>query len=123
MHYTFQASGSLWQDALVMQDLQTKSLWSQISGECIQGPMEGKKLTILPASHTNFSQFSKDYPSGLLLKKPEKGEQSSHYEKYFADSKDMQCAKEFLKKEIQRTIHDAILRFYKDIFIIIYEYL
>lgn len=86
MHYTFQASGSLWRDALVMQDLETKSLWSQISGECIWGQSEGKILTIFKASHTTFSEFKKNYPDGLLLVKPEKGEAGSVYNDYFADS-------------------------------------
>ena len=89
MHYTFQASGSLWQDALVIQDLETKSLWSQISGECIQGPSEGKNLTIFKASHTTFANFKKQYPDGLLLVKPEKGDAGSVYQDYFADSAKM----------------------------------
>lgn len=86
MHYTFQASGSLWQDALVIQDLQTKSLWSQISGECIQGPREGEKLAIFPAFYTTFAEFAKSYPDGLLLSKPNKGEAGSVYQDYFSDS-------------------------------------
>lgn len=69
-----------------MQDLETKSLWSQISGECIYGPSEGKTLTIFDASHTTFGEFKKNYPDGLLLAKSEKGEAGSIYDDYFADS-------------------------------------
>lgn len=84
--HTFQPSGSLWQDALVMQDLETESLWSQPSGECIQGSMEGKTLTLFPAIHTTYAEFKKSYPNGQLLKKEEKGEAGSHYDEYFSDS-------------------------------------
>ena len=66
-----------------MQDIETKSLWAQISGECIQGPMEGKRLTQLPAVHTTFAEFKAQYPDGLVLVKAEKGEQVSPYDSYF----------------------------------------
>ena len=69
-----------------MHDLETESLWSQISGECIQGKMEGAKLTLFNSSHTTYAEFSKMYPKGVLLKKEEKGQAESHYGSYFADS-------------------------------------
>lgn len=67
-----------------MQDLQTKSLWSQVSGVCIQGEMIGKTLVQIPAIHTTYAEFAKDHPDGLLLEKEEKGEMGSHYDGYFA---------------------------------------
>ena len=72
-----------------MQDMQTQSLWSQISGECIQGKLEGTRLTLFPASQTTFAEFKRIYPNGVLLKKPEKGPEGSQYESYFADSTKM----------------------------------
>ncbi|MFH1687404.1 MAG: DUF3179 domain-containing (seleno)protein [bacterium] len=81
---TFQASGSLWQDALVMQDLQTGSLWSQVSGECISGPMIGTRLELHPSMQTTFAQFAKLYPDGLLLTKLQKGEPGSDFSDRFA---------------------------------------
>jgi hypothetical protein len=75
----------LWQDALVMQDLETKSLWSQISGICIQGKMEGTKLQQVPFSHTTFGAFKKQYPNGKLLKKPADSQKGSPYDSYYAD--------------------------------------
>ena len=84
-HYTFEASGSLWQDALVLRDRQTGSLWSQISGECISGPMEGTTLVQYPAHYSNFAQFKKEYPNGRLLKKEAKGQDGSYYDEYFAN--------------------------------------
>jgi hypothetical protein len=85
MRLTFQASGSLWQDALVMQDLETQSLWSQISGECIAGPLKGQTLTLYNSFHTTYGEFKKSYPEGIVLKKPERGEAGSYYDKYFSD--------------------------------------
>ena len=68
-----------------MQDLETKSLWSQISGICIQGKMEGTKLKTVPFSHTTFAAFKKQYPNGKLLKKPADSQAGSTYDSYFAD--------------------------------------
>ncbi len=68
-----------------MQDLQTKSLWSQVTGECISGSMEGTNLSLVSAAHTTFSEFEKNYPDGVMLKKEEKGSAESSYNKYFDD--------------------------------------
>ncbi len=68
-----------------MQDLQTESLWSHVTGECLMGPMEGARLAQFPAMHTTYQQFTKIFPEGVLLKKPEKGEEGSPYDSYFED--------------------------------------
>jgi len=68
-----------------MQDIETKSLWSQVSGECISGELLGKLLTLFPASHMTYAEFGKLYPNGVLLRKDEKGLQGSPYDDYFAD--------------------------------------
>jgi hypothetical protein len=88
---TFEASGKLWQDALVMEDDQTGSLWSQISGECIMGKMLGKKLELYPAQYSTFGG-QKDRPAIQFLIKPEKGPGQSHYQKYFEDRSRMGIA-------------------------------
>jgi len=82
--HTFQASGSLWQDALVMQDVETESLWSQISGIAIQGPLESSQLTLYPSSQTTFAEFKKLYPYGRLLKKNSPEGKGSRYADYYA---------------------------------------
>ncbi|MCH9031317.1 MAG: DUF3179 domain-containing protein [candidate division Zixibacteria bacterium] len=83
--HTFQASGSLWQDALVMQDLESKSLWSQVSGKCIMGDKLGQELELFPSMMTTYAEFKQLFPDGVLLAKPEKGEQGAPYEKYFSN--------------------------------------
>ena len=47
--FTFGVSGKLYKAALVMYDRQTESLWSQLKGEAIAGPMTGAKLAVLPS--------------------------------------------------------------------------
>jgi hypothetical protein len=69
-----------------MQDVETESLWSQVSGKCIMGSLVGVELELFNSSHTTFSEFVKQYPQGKVLKKPEKGNAGSYYERYFADS-------------------------------------
>ena len=70
-----------------MQDVETETLWSQVTGIAIMGPMEGTTLTLFPSSMTTFSEYSKLYPGGVLLAKPDKGGAGSPYNDYFADPK------------------------------------
>ncbi len=69
-----------------MQDFQTESLWSQVSGKAISGEKEGMLLKLYPSQQMTYAQFKKSYPTGRLLRKPSKGGGVSHYERYFADS-------------------------------------
>ncbi len=70
-----------------MQDLETESMWAQITGEAIQGDLIGKSLTIFNNfHHSTFAEFKKQYPNGRLLKKEILGDASSHYTKYMDDS-------------------------------------
>lgn len=69
-----------------MQDLQTESLWSQVSGKAIMGPRKGRELTLYPSSMTTYGEFKKLYPNGKLLSKPERFGKGSRYEEYFSDS-------------------------------------
>ena len=68
-----------------MIDMETSTLWSQVDGKAIQGPLIGSELTLFPSQHINFSQFKKSYPNGQLLKKPEKSTHGSRYDSYFSD--------------------------------------
>ncbi len=68
-----------------MRDRQTGSLWSQVSGICISGPLEGTALVQYPAFQTTFKEYKKQYPSGLVLKKANKGRRGSNYDAYFED--------------------------------------
>ena len=68
-----------------MQDIETGSLWSQISGESIGGRLEGSSLELFPSSMTTYEQFKQTYPDGLVLKKLLRGLPNSSYHEYFND--------------------------------------
>jgi Protein of unknown function (DUF3179) len=51
----------------VMQDEQTGSWWQQVSGEAIQGPLKGKKLTLIEADQLMFATWRSESPTGRVL--------------------------------------------------------
>ena len=67
--YTFGVSGKLIMNALAMYDRQTESLWGQILGEAITGPLKGTKLEFVPALHTSWADWKAEHPDTLALVK------------------------------------------------------
>lgn len=67
---TFVVSGRLWRNALVMRDRETGSLWSQVNGAAIAGPLQGAELTPLSASVAPWSEWARLHPRTLVLRKP-----------------------------------------------------
>ena len=66
--YTFGVSGKLWRDALLMYDHQTRSLWSHITGEAIQGPLKGKQLKpLISMPQIEWKTWQKNYPQTKVL--------------------------------------------------------
>jgi hypothetical protein len=65
---------------MLMYDHQTDSLWSQVSGEALSGPMAGAKLDSLPAVHTTWQAWSGEYPHTLVVSK-----EASPYGHYIED--------------------------------------
>ena len=69
--YTFGVSGKLWRDALLMYDHQTRSLWSHITGEAVQGPLKGKRLTPLASMpQIAWKTWQTNYPNTSVLSVP-----------------------------------------------------
>lgn len=81
---TFIVSGKLWRNSLIMQDKETGSLWSHITGECLDGELKGSQLKMIPVVQTTWAEWSADHPQTRVLKKSEEIK-SSGYENYFAD--------------------------------------
>ncbi len=75
---TFGVSGKLIMNALVMYDRQTDSLWSQITGEAVSGPMKGTKLEFVPALHTTWTDWKAEHPDTLALVKGYSGAYDSY---------------------------------------------
>lgn len=67
-HLRFGVSGLLRNSDLVMWDLQTTSLWQQITGEPIVGSFAGgPALPYLPSGIVAFSEFATAHPQGCVL--------------------------------------------------------
>ena len=81
---TFIVSGKLWRNSMIMQDRETGSLWSHITGECLEGELEGTVLEMLPVVQTTWKEWVTAHPETKVLKKSEEVK-SSRYESYFTD--------------------------------------
>ena len=66
---TFGVSGMLYKDALIMFDRETASMWSQVDGRSILGPLAGRQLRALPAIHATWKQWKRLYPESQVLRK------------------------------------------------------
>lgn len=60
-------SGLLYNSDVLLYDRQTESLWSQILSKSINGPMRGRKLTMVPSSHTSWASWLKKQPNTKVL--------------------------------------------------------
>ena len=86
--YTFGVSGKLWRDALLMYDHQTRSLWSHITGEAIQGPLKGKQLKpLVSMPQIAWKTWQANYPNTSALSVPFRGRMleslsSDSYQRY-----------------------------------------
>ncbi len=67
LRFTFGVSGLLYNSDVLLYDRQTQSLWSQILGKSISGPLKGIKLNLLPSSHTTWRQWRQQYPDSQVL--------------------------------------------------------
>lgn len=84
MTYTFQVSGRLWRNSLIMEDRETGTSWSQVTGRAIDGKHRGAQLEKLEAIETTWGQWREVHPDSRLLKKSEEV-LSSPYQSYFDD--------------------------------------
>lgn len=77
-------SGKLYKDALVMFDRETGTLWTQVDGSALRGPLAGQRLAEVPALQTTWKVWKQLHPDTLVLRKPP-DVRSSRYADYFAD--------------------------------------
>ncbi|PVY77375.1 uncharacterized protein DUF3179 [Tamilnaduibacter salinus] len=64
---SFGVSGLLHNSDLLMYDRETESLWSQIPGRAVSGPMAGEALERLPTDYVSWAQWRSRYPDGQVL--------------------------------------------------------
>lgn len=63
----FGVSGLLYNSDVLMYDLNTQSLWSQLMNQAISGPLKGARLDALPISHTTWKEWRSRYPDTQVL--------------------------------------------------------
>ena len=59
--------GALYGNALTMFDHATGSVWSQISGEALLGPLAGDRLELVPSTLTDWGTWRREHPDTLAL--------------------------------------------------------
>jgi hypothetical protein len=52
----------------VQKDLETGTSWQQATGEAIDGPLKGTRLTLYPVVRTTWAEWRKRYPQTMVLK-------------------------------------------------------
>ena len=63
----FGVSGLLYNSDVLLYDRNTQSLWSQIMGQAISGPLVGQKLSPLAISHTTWRAWLAAHPKTSVL--------------------------------------------------------
>lgn len=64
---TFGVSGLLYNSDVLLYDRQSDSLWSQILGKAVSGPMLDRRLVGVPTLNTTWGQWKVDHPNTLVL--------------------------------------------------------
>lgn len=64
---TFGVSGLLYKSDLLMYDRQTESLWSQIEGRAVSGPLKGSELELKPSQLTSWQAWRQRHPETRVL--------------------------------------------------------
>lgn len=82
--HTFGVSGKLIMNVLVMYDRQTDSLWSQLLGKAVDGPLSGTELAFVESLQTTWADWKELYPNSLALRKSFRGG-GDRYGGYYAD--------------------------------------
>jgi hypothetical protein len=81
---TLIVSGKLWRNSLIMMDEETRTLWSHVSGQAMDGQLTGRRLESVPSVQTTWEQWVAAHPDTRVLGKPEEI-RSSRYAGYAND--------------------------------------
>jgi hypothetical protein len=63
----FGVSGLLYNSDVLLYDRQTQSLWSQLLGQAISGPLKGTKLQAIALTHTTWADWRRQHPKTRVL--------------------------------------------------------
>ena len=64
---TFENSGALWRDMLVIRDRETGTYWTPATGRALHGPLEGKTLAAIPAPLAKAGDWDETSPDAVCL--------------------------------------------------------
>ena len=64
---TFENSGALWRDTLVLRDRETGTYWSAATGRALSGELEGREMRAIPVALTRDELWRKAHPESLYL--------------------------------------------------------
>jgi hypothetical protein len=64
---TFGVSGLLYQSDVLLYDRETNSLWSQLLGQAISGPLKGSRLSMLAVTQTRWHDWRREHPQTQVL--------------------------------------------------------
>lgn len=59
---TFENSGALWRDTLVLKDRETGTYWTAATGAALSGPLAGRRLSPVPAAYTTAAAWRRAFP-------------------------------------------------------------
>lgn len=82
----FGVSGKLMRNVLVMYDRQTESLWPQLLGRAVEGPLAGTELEFIASRLTTWSDWKARHPDSLALVKGYAGD-FDPYDRYYASGR------------------------------------
>ena len=71
--FVFGNQGGLFMNAMTWWDHKTRSVWSQVWGQAIAGPLKGTTLNLIPASITPWETWQKEHPHTLALTNDKSG--------------------------------------------------
>lgn len=80
----FGVSGLLYNSDVVLYDRETESLWSQLLGRAISGPLAGARLEPIPVTHTTWRAWRTRHPDSLVLS-PDTGHRRDYGRDAYAD--------------------------------------
>jgi hypothetical protein len=64
---TFENSGALWRDTLVLRDIETGTYWTAATGVALSGPLAGRRLAALPAVYTTAKAWRGAFPDSRWI--------------------------------------------------------
>ncbi len=65
----FGVSGKLLHNTLIMYDRDSETLWSQLYGAGLRGPLAGTTLAYFPSVHTEWEAWRNQFPDTMVLSK------------------------------------------------------